>query len=310
MPKQALDHSGRPGDPADPPQPAGPISVRQLQTHQEFVECVDLQHAVWGANFSERVPAALLKVAQRIGGVAAGAFDRDQRLIGFVFGLTGVENGRLVHWSDMLAVRADMRDHGIGRHLKEFQRDLLRQIGVGRIYWTFDPLVARNAHLNLNRLGAHVVEYIPDMYGAETSSVLHRGLGTDRFVVAWDIDRAAPTGRDEHGTHHPPALRASPILNPLDPDGLPMLPDFDRQVKVPSVRIAIPLAIDSVQAQSLPAAARWRASTRRAILWSLDKGYHAAGFYRDDDAQCGFYICSLAPAPAAGPAPAPFHRDQ
>src|SRR5581483_6808097 len=141
--------------------------------------------------FSERVPAALLKVAQRIGGIAAGAFAPDGRIVGFVFGLTGIENGEIVHWSDMLAVHADFRDHGIGRHLKEFQRATLAPLGVTRIYWTFDPLVARNAHLNLNRLGARVVEYVPDMYGAETSSSLHRGVGTDRFVVAWSINGTA-----------------------------------------------------------------------------------------------------------------------
>ncbi len=306
MPKQALDHSGRPGDRPPIPAPAkpaaSPISVRQLRTHEEFVACVELQHAVWGATFSERVPAAILKVVQRIGGITAGAFDADQRLVGFVFGLTGVENGRLVHWSDMLAVRADMRDHGIGRHLKEFQRDTLRRLGVGRIYWTFDPLVARNAHLNLNRLGAHVVEYIPDMYGAETSSELHRGLGTDRFIVAWDIDGDAPQGRDELGSHHPPAGRTAPVLNPIGSDGLPTIPALDVKRCPPEVRIAVPMAIDQVQAQSLVAAARWRASTRLAILWTIEMGYSVVGFYRDDDAKCGYYVCSLTHTPPSGQA--------
>lgn len=299
MPKQALDHLGRPGDSTPTPPPTDrAITVRQLRTHEEFVACVDLQHAVWGANFSERVPTALLKVAQRIGGIAAGAFDADGQIVGFVFGLTGVEHGRLVHWSDMLAVRADRRDHGIGRHLKEFQRDHLRALGITRIYWTYDPLVARNAHLNLNRLGAHVVEYVIDMYGSETSSVLHRGLGTDRFIVAWDIDRAAPVGRDELGAHHPPAVRTAPILNPIGPDGLPIVPELADFGTPPQVRIAIPIAIDQVQAESLAAAARWRASTRRAILWAFDKGYTIIGFYRDDQAGCGFYVASTEPSPS------------
>ena len=106
------------------------IDVRHLATHEEFVACVELQHKIWGAGFSERVPAAILKVSQRIGGVTAGAFDESGDIVGFVFGMTGVENGELVHWSDMLAVRADLRDHGIGRILKEFQlRTLLFPYG-------------------------------------------------------------------------------------------------------------------------------------------------------------------------------------
>ncbi len=294
------DHYDAADPPHQPPHAAGAIVVRHIRSHDEFLGCVALQHAVWGSAFSERVPAALLKVAQRIGGVAAGAFDEHARLVGFVFGLTGVENGHLVHWSDMLAVREDMRDHGIGRRLKEFQRDIVRRLGVVRMYWTFDPLVARNAYFNLNRLGAHIVDYVPDMYGAETSSALHRGLGTDRFIVAWDIGGGAPNGRegdghDERGAQHPPAVRHAPILNPLDASGLPVIPNIGSTTARSSVRIAVPIAIERVQAQSLEAAARWRASTRRAMLWALNNGYGVTGFFRDDDAGCCYYVYSPLP---------------
>src|SRR5207302_4181903 len=117
-------------------------------------------------------------------------FAAQDRLLGFVFGMTGVENGRLVHWSDMLAVRPELRDHGIGRRLKEFQRDTLLERGVGLVYWTYDPLVARNAHLNFNRLGVRLAEYVEDMYGI-TDSTLHGGVPTDRLIVAWPTHDAA-----------------------------------------------------------------------------------------------------------------------
>jgi predicted GNAT superfamily acetyltransferase len=270
---------------------SAPIEVRQLRTHDEFVRCVELQHDVWGASFSERVSVGMLKVVQRIGGIAAGAFEEDDRLVGFVFGLTGVEGGRLVHWSDMLAVREGLRDHGIGRRLKEFQRDTVRKLGVSRIYWTFDPLVSRNAHFNLTRLGAHVVEYVPDMYGGDTNSALHRGVGTDRFIVAWDIDRAgAGTIGDEAANGESPHVDA-PVLNPVGADGLPAIPNVDGDLPT-TVRVAVPEAIERVQAQSVENAARWRASTRRAFMWALDKGYHVSAFHRDDGAHYGFYVCT------------------
>src|SRR5437016_285860 len=170
-----------------PPLPPDGLHVRHLRTQEEYVACVALQEETWGADFSERVPAAILKVSQRLGGVSAGAFDNRERLVGFVFGITGVEHGRLVHWSDMLAVRPELRDHGIGRRLKQFQREALLQLGVGTVYWTFDPLVARNAHFNLNRLGVRVTEYVIDMYGSDTDSALHRVRGHDRFLYAWEI---------------------------------------------------------------------------------------------------------------------------
>ena len=270
--------------------PNARIDVRQLRTHDEFIRCVELQHDVWGASFTERVSVGMLKVVQRIGGISAGAFEEDGRLVGFVFGLTGVERGRLVHWSDMLAVREHLRDHGIGRRLKEFQRDTVRKLGVTRIYWTFDPLVSRNAHFNLTRLGAHVVEYVPDMYGGDTNSVLHRGVGTDRFIVAWDIDTAAPSV-GEDAVNGASSSTDAPILNPVGADGLPAIPNVDGHVPT-TVRIAVPEAIEQVQSQSIENAARWRASTRRAFMWALQEGYRVSAFTRDDGAHYGFYVCT------------------
>jgi predicted GNAT superfamily acetyltransferase len=274
------------------------VDVRHLATHEEFVACVDLQHRIWGAGFSERVPAAILKVSQRIGGVTAGAFDENGDIVGFVFGMTGVENGELVHWSDMLAVRADLRDHGIGRLLKEFQLRTLLERGVARIYWTFDPLVARNAHLNFNRLNVDVAEYVINMYGSETDSALHRGLGSDRFIVVRPV--AMSTGDIvplEHDRAHATTAvgEGSRILNEADGAGVPAIPTALRVPDEPVYRIAIPLDIEKVQAADLGLAARWRESTRRTILWALEHGYRIHGFYRDDDAGCGFYVLTTAP---------------
>src|ERR1019366_2166132 len=121
------------------------IVIRELATHDERVLAVRLQEATWGAAFTERVPAAILLVGQKLAGVSAGAFARDGTLLGFVFGLTGVKGGRLVHWSDMLAVRADAQDRHIGTALKHYQRQRCLTLGVETMYWTFDPFVARNA---------------------------------------------------------------------------------------------------------------------------------------------------------------------
>src|SRR5215210_1930783 len=144
------------------------VTIRDLQTLEEYLACCELQEETWGRGFSERVPAAILRVSQKIGGVTAGAFAPDGQMIGFVFGMTGLRDGKPAHWSDMLAVREHARGHHLGDRLKHFQRERVRALGCELMLWTYDPLVARNAHFNINRLGAMPVEYVTDMYGSNT----------------------------------------------------------------------------------------------------------------------------------------------
>src|SRR5690606_17140421 len=141
------------------------FEIRPVRTIEEAQRCVALQKEVWGPSFTEIVPPAILWAAQKLGGVTAAAYDAEGTLAGFVFGITGFEDGRLVHWSDMLAVRPDLRDRGLGARLKRYQRDALLPLGVQTVYWTFDPLESKNAYLNFGRLGIIAREYHRDFYG-------------------------------------------------------------------------------------------------------------------------------------------------
>lgn len=256
-------------------------TIRPFATTQEYHDCVDLQEETWGRGFSERVSPAILKVSQILGGVSAGAYDGQHRLVGFVFGMTGLRDGELVHWSDMLAVRPEARDAGLGRRLKEYQRDEVMGRGVQKMFWTFDPLQSRNAHLNLNKLGIVVREYMENMYG-DTDSPLHRGIGTDRFVALWLLeservrDCLAGVGPPEIDGEYPVALsveRGSAGVHPR-----PSPPDLS--LGNDAITIAVPSEIGSVMEDDLPLAVDWRHATRQTFGHYLTSGYEVTGFRR------------------------------
>lgn len=171
------------------------LRLRPLKGNRELQSGVALQKATWGTDFDDVVSAAIMDVSQKLGGVTAGAFDADERLIGMIFGLTGIRQDTRVHWSHMLAVVSDWQGLGVGMALKAYQRRRALSVGARTMYWTFDPLEARNAHFNLNRLGAEVSEYVRDAYGSGESSPLHRGIGTDRFVAIWQMESARVVDR-------------------------------------------------------------------------------------------------------------------
>ena len=245
------------------------IEIRDLKTEAELRACVTLQRATWGEGFTEVVPVAILQVVQYVGGIAAGAFNTRDELVGFVFGISGIEQGMHgvvpVHWSDMLAVRKDMRNQGIGERLKRYQRDALLTRGVERVYWTFDPLDAKNAYVNFARLGIIARVYRPNMYG-ETDSPLHRGIGTDRLIAIWPI------------ASHRVADRLA---------GQRTLPSLSQ-----AVRIDVPIDIHDINEREPALARDWRARTRAAFQERLQQGYLVVDFVRE--ATHGSYL--LVPA--------------
>ena len=258
--------------------------IRDFAEHADYAACVELQRDTWGRTFNDVVPPSILKVTQLLGGVAAGAFASDGTLLGFVYGLTGLRRGELVHWSDMLAVRADAQAHGIGRALKEHQRAAVRARGVATIHWTYDPLVARNAHLNLMVLGAAVDEYVEDMYG-DTGSDLHRGLGTDRFVLAWPTDPAAAAARARRARAVGESFASAPLAN-APPGGAPA-GDWRGS---PRIRIAIPGDVTRVQRETPELGPAWRASTRAAFQAAFAARYSVVGASVARDEPLAFYL--------------------
>jgi predicted GNAT superfamily acetyltransferase len=168
------------------------IHIREVSTIEEYDACINLQREVFGLPDLEISPRRHLIVSNRAGGWTLGAFAAG-KLIGFVHHLAAVKDNYIFGYSHMMAVDAAFQNKGVGAQLKWAQR--ARALSEGRDYikWTFEPMRARNAHFNLNRLGVVVREYAVNFYGTDYSTDPAEkgrvsGLDSDRLFASWDLN--------------------------------------------------------------------------------------------------------------------------
>jgi len=259
--------------------------VSALRDITDLAGCHDvvrLQERVWGHD-AEIVPASVLFVSAKRGGILIGAFD-EARLVGFVWSMPGVRDGVGTQWSHMLGVLPEARGRGLGRALKRAQRDRALAAGVDLVEWTFDPLQAANAHLNVFTLGATSGTYLIDAYGS-MSGPLHRGTPTDRLIAEWWIrtphverrlGRAGPAIRSAEILSAPEALSATTDDGWARP-GDPRL-DLDAR----RVLIAIPPQFTELQVSAGDLALAWRLASREVFTTYFARGYRVVDFLLDD----------------------------
>jgi len=169
------------------------VTVREVNTIGEYDACIELQRAAFGLPDLEISPRRHLIVSRMAGGWTLGAF-AESKLIGFVHHLAAVKGSEVFGYSHMMAVDPAYQNHGVGAQLKWAQRE--RALAEGRTFikWTFEPMRARNAHFNLNRLGVAIREYAVNFYGTDynTSPVEKaagvEGLDSDRLFAGWELN--------------------------------------------------------------------------------------------------------------------------
>lgn len=279
----------------------GELQIRPVERMDACRALEALQAQVWG-DPAMVVPAHQLYVVARHGGVLLAAYEGEQA-VGFVYGFPARHGGRWVLHSHMLGVLPAYRDRGVGRRLKEAQREHARALGYPTITWTFDPLECRNAYLNLRRLRARARTYLPDFYGS-MQDALNRDLPSDRLLAEWDTEPAASSVPADAS---PEASLAGAADQDQDlvafavdvrADGWPvpgavrLRPPGADEPSPPRVRVPVPARIQDLKGTDLELARAWRMAVRHSLGGFLAAGYTAVDLVPPVDRQrgVGWYV--------------------
>ena len=231
--------------------------ITELTSMDELHEVADLFATIWGRPGEQPVDVSTLRALSHSGNYVAGARS-DGRLVGGVVGWLGGDPRDHLHMhSHILGVLPGTETRGVGFSLKQHQRAWCLERGVKSMEWTFDPLVRRNAHFNLTKLGADAVEYLVNFYGPMDDG-LNAGEESDRLLIRWTLDS-------------PKAVAAA--------EGAPLEAQFTQA----HIVVAVPEDIVAIRRHDPELARRWRQRVRDSLGGPMARGYRVAGLTRNHE---------------------------
>ena len=258
-------------------EPATNFSIRPLTHIDELKRCEEVQRSVWGFDDLEVMAASHLSAAVHAGGLVAGAFCKvvrqevcEDKLCGFVFGFPAYEDGSVGLHSHMMAVRSEYQGLGVGQRLKWFQRSWCLQRGLGWVTWTFDPLQAKNAKLNLEYLGAAASEYLVNPYGV-LGGTLNGALPSDRLVVRWDLMSSRVRGLESRTPQTLKDFQSTPYALHADT----LTPNLIAEARL---LVATPEDVNTLRSTDPAKALVWRLAQREVFLDLFSRGYSVTRF--------------------------------
>jgi len=227
------------------------IKVVSLKSISEQGFARSIFDKVWSSQKGTEITPNLLMAMVHNGAYLSGAFIK-KVCVGASLAFPAVTNELHLH-SHMTAVLHEFRNQGVGHALKIDQWNWAKKNNYKKISWTYDPLVARNAKLNLNKLGANISGYFSNFYG-DMSDVLNAGDESDRLMVSWRTDTEAPKVREL-------------ITNPLLGD----------------ILIAIPEDIIAIRSKNPSQSMKWRSQVRDQFLAAFEKNGTVVGFSTNNE---------------------------
>jgi predicted GNAT superfamily acetyltransferase len=274
-------------------------TIRVLETPEEMTAAEDLQRVIWPGSETEIVPTHLLITAVHNGGIVLGAFE-DDKMVGFLFGFPGLENlpdgPRPKHCSHMLGVLDSYRDSGLGFALKRAQWQMVRHQGLDHVTWTYDPLLSRNAQLNIAKLGAVCNTYLRSQYG-DMRDGLNAGLPSDRFQVDWWIRtrrverRLGKRSRGTLGLSQFQEAETQLMYSPVSrADGLLLPPEHFSPLDGRLALAEISSDFMALKAADFALARDWRFFSREVFEIAFKAGYLVTDFVFDRPSGRSLYV--------------------
>jgi predicted GNAT superfamily acetyltransferase len=222
------------------------IQVKNLVDLQDQDSARNIFDLTWLMDAGTEITPNLLQAMIHSGSYLSGAFI-DNKIVGAAFAFPATNNGLHLH-SHMTAVLLEFRNKGVGYALKVDQWNWAKRNNYSELSWTFDPLVRRNAKLNIAKLGANISAFHPNFYG-EMPDALNAGDESDRLMVSWRTDINAPKAREL-------------ITDPEPGD----------------ILIEIPEDIVAIRSKNQSESMKWRRQVREQFMAAFEKNGKVIGF--------------------------------
>ena len=227
------------------------IQVRKLDNLQDQDSARKIFDITWSLDAGTEITPNLLQAMVHSGSYLSGAFV-DNKIVGTAFAFPATNGGLHLH-SHMTAVLPEYRDKGVGYALKIDQWNWAKKKNYSQLSWTFDPLVRRNAKLNIVKLGVDISAYHPNFYG-DMPDALNAGDESDRLMVSWSTDLDAPKAREL-------------ITNPESSD----------------ILIEIPEDIVAIRSKNQSESMKWRRQVREQFMAAFEKNGKVIGFSANNE---------------------------
>jgi predicted GNAT superfamily acetyltransferase len=274
------------------------LTIQPATTEADFRRCQDILIEVWDledGGHRNIIPVRLFQVTQEYSGVVLAARLANSEIVGFAWAFPAIDSdGKQFLFSDTLAVLAQHRDRGIGTQLKLAQRQWALEHNFSKMRWTFDPLEARNAYINIARLGCLTSTYHRNKYGFGTSGP-NKGLETDRLTVDWHLNNLRVLR----------CLSSSPKPGPLPPlhhcielrrrDGEVVCHQLRLSYNQPELLVALPINFQRLKEGDKAVARDWRLAMRSVCETYFARGYAIVNLHVEHqgaERQC-YYRLSL-----------------
>jgi predicted GNAT superfamily acetyltransferase len=254
------------------------VEIEPVTTLDQIADVCRIFDGIWGtADGSGHLPAEVLRALVHSGNYASGSY-LDGAMVGAVVGFLALDGQTTYLHSHILGVDASRHSGSIGFALKQDQRAWALEHGIDKITWTFDPLVRRNAHFNLNKLGADASAYLENFYGVMPDAI-NAGDETDRLLITWSLrsERAESAAKS--------ALVEIPVADQIDPELIALDEDASGAPKMSSATgdtllCRAPTDIVALRGRDPRLAADWRKALRDVLGGAMKDGYRVAGFTR------------------------------